>query len=55
MPRSGWSILLCQSIREYQKAIEEQVIFWIMVAACCSADLCPSDLSCYQTGHDIGK
>ena len=30
--RSGWSILLCQSIREYQKAIEEQVIFWIMVA-----------------------
>ena len=29
--RSGWSILLCQSIREYQKAIEEQVIFWIMV------------------------
>ena len=27
--RSGWSILLCQSIREYQKAIEEQVIFWI--------------------------
>lgn len=30
--RSGWSIILCQSINEYQKAIEEQIIFWIMVA-----------------------
>lgn len=30
--RSGWSIILCQSINEYQKAIEEQVLFWVMVA-----------------------
>lgn len=30
--RSGWSIILCQSISEYQKTIKEQIIFWFLVA-----------------------
>lgn len=29
--RSGWNILLCQSMKPYQTAIEEQIIFWILV------------------------
>lgn len=31
--RSGWTILLCQPMKPYQRAIGEQFIFWVLVAA----------------------
>ena len=31
--KSGWSLLLCQSIATYQKAAREQMGFWVLVAA----------------------
>lgn len=30
--RSGWTILLCQSAKEYKRAIREQAAFWILIA-----------------------
>ncbi len=30
--RSGWTILLCQSMQQYKAAITEQITFWILVA-----------------------
>ena len=31
--KSGWSLLLCQPIAIYQKAVKEQMGFWVLVAA----------------------
>ena len=31
--KSGWSLVLCRSIVSYQKAVKEQMVFWILVAA----------------------
>lgn len=31
--RSGWTILLSQPVRPYQRAVGEQFIFWVLVAA----------------------
>lgn len=31
--RSGWTILLGQPMKPYQRAIGEQFIFWVLVAA----------------------
>lgn len=28
--RSGWKIVLCQSLSEYQRAIREQIVFWLL-------------------------
>ena len=30
--RSGWKIVLCQSLSEYQRAIREQIVFWLLLA-----------------------
>ena len=30
--RSGWKIVLCQSLSEYQRAIREQFVFWLLLA-----------------------
>lgn len=30
--KSGWSLLLCQPVKEYKKAVKEQMGFWILVA-----------------------
>ena len=30
--RCGWSIVLCQSVKEYQRSLREQVVFWILLA-----------------------
>ena len=30
--RSGWTILLCQSAKEYKRAIREQAVFWFLIA-----------------------
>lgn len=31
--KSGWSLVLCQPIASYQKAVKEQMGFWVLVAA----------------------